>query len=96
MNIRVWLIGCAALTVTACEEFQSAGFSPAGGGVGPAPEAVVALADPRQDLTTVKLDPADGCYVYRYVGPVETTFLPVRTPTGSPICVASEVTPVPG
>jgi hypothetical protein len=30
--------------------------------------------------------PEDGCYWYRYVGPVETTYLPLRTIEGRPIC----------
>ncbi len=50
------------------------------------PEAVIALAAPFQDLTTVRLDPASGCYLYRHVGPVETTFLPLLTRDGRPIC----------
>lgn len=94
MKNRVWMIGCAALMLAACEEFESAGFGPGNaGGVGPAPEPVAALAATNQDLTAVKLDPADGCYVYRYVGPVETTFLPLRTPAGSPICAPKEAEP---
>lgn len=45
MKNRVWMIGCAALMLAACEEFESAGFGPGNaGGVGPAPEPVAALA----------------------------------------------------
>ncbi len=50
------------------------------------PEQVIALAAPYQDLNAVRLDPATGCYVYRHVGPVEITFLPLRTVDGRPIC----------
>jgi hypothetical protein len=50
------------------------------------PEGVLAIAAPYQDLTAVRIDPTDGCYVYRYVGPVETTFLPLRSRRGGPIC----------
>jgi len=47
---------------------------------------VVAAVSPRQDLRFVRIDPIDGCYVYRHTGPVETTFLPLRTVNGNPIC----------
>ncbi|MGH1368046.1 MAG: hypothetical protein ACRBCL_05470 [Maritimibacter sp.] len=50
------------------------------------PEGVLEIAAPYQDLTAVKIDPVDGCYVYRHVGPVETTFLPLRATNGRPIC----------
>ncbi len=50
------------------------------------PEAVIAAAAPYQDLSAVRLNPLDGCYEYRHVGVVETTFLPLRTRDGRPIC----------
>ena len=50
------------------------------------PDGVLALADPTQDLTTVRINPKDDCYWYQYVGPVETTYLPLRSPQGNPIC----------
>ncbi|SDI54219.1 hypothetical protein [Aliiruegeria lutimaris] len=50
------------------------------------PEGVIALAAPNQDLTTVRIQPEDGCYWYRYSGPVETTYLPLRARDGRPIC----------
>nr|WP_232222872.1 hypothetical protein [Sulfitobacter guttiformis] len=56
------------------------------------PEGVLAIAAKNQDLTSVRIDPADGCYVYRYVGPVETTFLPLRADNGRPICSRPAVT----
>ncbi|MEL6465246.1 MAG: hypothetical protein AAFQ58_09780 [Pseudomonadota bacterium] len=88
------VLAAAAVTLAACDETtQSNG---AGGPfITPLPERIVALADPRQDLTAVKVDPADGCLVYRYVGPVETTFLPLRSKEGRPICTrpTAETTP---
>nr|WP_240931863.1 hypothetical protein [Sedimentitalea sp. CY04] len=58
-----------------------------GNGVGTAaPAAVQEIAAPNQDLENVRIDPEDGCYTYRHVGPVETTYLPLRTTEGSPIC----------
>ncbi|MFD2855951.1 hypothetical protein ACFSZS_15885 [Seohaeicola zhoushanensis] len=44
------------------------------------------MAAPGQDLQDVRVFPEDGCYWYRYVGPVETTYLPLRTRDGRPIC----------
>ena len=56
---------------------------------GDVPDAVASLAAPYQDLQSARLLPADGCYWYRHVGPVETTLLPLRTIDGRPICTAS-------
>lgn len=52
----------------------------------PAPEAVVAIAGPGQDLNAVTLLEEDGCYWYTYVGPVETTQLPLLSREGRHIC----------
>jgi hypothetical protein len=49
------------------------------------PAQVIALADPTQNLQAVRIMD-DGCYWYEHAGPVETTMLPLRTPSGSPIC----------
>ena len=45
-----------------------------------------AIAGPGQDLSDVRINNADGCFVYRYNGPVETTYLPLRNRKGQPIC----------
>jgi len=50
------------------------------------PESVRAIADPTQDLTKAYFRVSDGCYWYRYDGPVEVTDLPLRTTGGAPIC----------
>nr|WP_252731263.1 hypothetical protein [Lentibacter algarum] len=52
------------------------------------PEEVLALAGPGQPLDALRKNPVDGCYEYQHVGPVETTFLPLRTANGNPICTA--------
>ncbi|WP_300514225.1 hypothetical protein [Aliiroseovarius sp.] len=57
-----------------------------GGFIMELPEPVLEIVAPNQDLTAVRIDPEDGCYVYRHVGPVETTFLPLRSKRGRPIC----------
>ncbi|MXU65954.1 hypothetical protein [Oceanomicrobium pacificus] len=56
----------------------------------PVPEEVLAVAAPYQDLSAVILRPEDGCFWYRYVGPVETTLLPLRTTAGRHICTRSQ------
>lgn len=50
------------------------------------PAEVLAIAAPHQDLTSVRIEPLDGCYVYLHVGPVETTLLPLTTMAGGRIC----------
>lgn len=47
---------------------------------------LIAIAAPYQDLSTVRINPVDGCYEYRHVGPVETTYLPLRAKAGNPLC----------
>ncbi|MEC7764791.1 MAG: hypothetical protein VX874_23005 [Pseudomonadota bacterium] len=59
------------------------------------PERVMQMAAPYQNLATVRVDPVDGCYVYQHVGPVETTFLPLRTNDGRPICTRAPGEPAP-
>lgn len=86
MKARFWIAGCAALFVTSCGAVQSTSSGPADGFFKELPEGVLAIAATNQDLTAVRIDPTDGCYVYRYVGPVETTFLPLRSTNGRPIC----------
>lgn len=93
MKKLIWLVGCAPLLLTACEEFDGAASSPSNQFVQQLPEGVLTMAAPYQDLNAVKLDKARNCYVYRYAGPVETTFLPLRTADGRPICVKVAPTP---
>ncbi|MCH2075328.1 MAG: hypothetical protein MK180_00380 [Rhodobacteraceae bacterium] len=50
----------------------------------PLPEEVAAVADPRF-VATARLR-EDGCYWYVHDNAVETTFLPLRTRDGRPIC----------
>lgn len=74
------LAACATTTTTTSPE----------GYIAELPEGVLAIAAPYQDLTTVRIDPVDGCYVYRHVGVVEATFLPLRTRDGRPICTRAQ------
>lgn len=75
----------APLLLAACATDTASDTTPEGF-IAELPEAVLELAAPYQDLSAVRIDPASGCYVYRHVGVVETTFLPLRTREGRPIC----------
>lgn len=86
MKRGIWFAGAALLALAACETNAPMETTPANEFLETLPEGVLAIAAPGQDLSAVKIDPLDGCYVYRYVGPVETTFLPLRTIDGRPIC----------
>ena len=79
-----WVGG--ALLLAACETTTTGSSTTPEGFIAELPEAVLELAAPYQDLSAVRIDPASGCYVYRHVGVVETTFLPLRTREGRPIC----------
>ena len=52
-------------------------------------EDLIAQLAPGQNLENVRLLPEDGCYWYQWAGPVETTYLPLRTREGRLICVRS-------
>jgi hypothetical protein len=86
MKAVFWMMSGAVLTLAGCEEYQGGTTDASSGFITNLPESVAALAAPYQDLSAVKVNPTDGCYVYRHVGPVETTLLPLRTPEGRPIC----------
>ncbi len=81
----------AALALTACEEFEGGNAS----GFATLSESVIEIAAPNQDLKAVRINAEDGCYEYRHIGPVETTFLPLRTKQGRPICTQVEETATP-
>jgi hypothetical protein len=48
-------------------------------------EELMSLVAPGQDISAVRVE-SDGCYWYRYVGPVEVTYLPLLTRDGRMIC----------
>lgn len=73
----------AALILAGCADPNAPGPD----GVLPVvPEQVLALAAPYQNLNAVRIGPGDNCFWYRHSGPVEVTWLPLRTPGGNPIC----------
>ena len=86
MNFQLWFSCGCALTLAACGEVTPENGGRANPFIQKLPEGVLAIAAPYQDLTTVKIEPTDGCYVYQHIGPVETTFLPLRSVNGRPIC----------
>ncbi|MDV7142060.1 hypothetical protein R3X27_05130 [Tropicimonas sp. TH_r6] len=91
MNTRPLALAAAMLSILgACTEMPvEDGGGPLPGFVD-LPENVVALAAPSQDLNRVRVAPEDGCYWYQWTGPVETTFLPLRSRDGRPICTVSQ------
>ena len=86
MKVPFWLLGFAGVSLAACGGLQDSNSGGSDGFIQNLPEGVLAIAAPYQDLQAVRINPVDGCYVYRHVGPVETTFLPLRTTEGRPIC----------
>ncbi len=96
MQTRIWVSATAALLLTACGEMPSSSSAPDDGFINKLPEGVLAVAASGQNLNAVKIDPTDGCYVYRYAGPVETTFLPLRSVDGRPICTRAPAPVVTG
>lgn len=86
MKVRFWLLGSVTVLLSACGGLQGANSNTADGFIKELPEGVLAIAAPYQDLNAVRIDEGNGCYVYRHIGPVETTFLPLRTVDGRPIC----------
>jgi hypothetical protein len=77
--------GSILLVLAACGAPVQSPVDPDTGFIRDLPPEVIALADSRQNLQAVRLM-EDGCYWYQHSGPVETTMLPLRTPTGSPLC----------
>lgn len=53
------------------------------------PEPVLAIAAPYQNLNKVRFNQSDNCFWYLHNGPVERTWLPLRTVNGNPICRAA-------
>ncbi|WP_397543434.1 hypothetical protein [Roseovarius salis] len=53
------------------------------------PANVAEMAAPNQNLDAVRLRPQDGCYWYRYDGPVETVMVPLRADGGGKICTSA-------
>jgi len=86
MKNLAWILGCGTSLLASCDTISGGNGNLSGGFIGELPEGVLAIVAPYQDLDAVRIDPLDGCYIYRYAGPVETTFLPLRAVDGRPIC----------
>lgn len=54
------------------------------------PPGLVEIAAPDQDLTRVLIQEDDGCYWFAHDNIVETTYLPLRTVRGAPICARAQ------
>ncbi len=89
MQMKIAGLLALSLALAACTEADMmASNTVVPGTVRNLPEEIVAMAAPNQNLKSVRIMPeaGDGCLWYRYVGPVETTWLPLRTRDGRPIC----------
>lgn len=84
-GVRLLAAGTLMLALGACVAPQPPEPETNAGFITNLPAEVISLADPDQNLQAVKIMD-DGCYWYQHAGPVETTMLPLRTPSGSPIC----------
>lgn len=82
MKKTIVLMACASGLLSACVETTGT-TTPF---IAEVPEAVSSIAAGGQNLNALRIDPIDGCYTYQHVGPVETTFLPLRAKNGRPIC----------
>ncbi|MBV7408112.1 hypothetical protein [Maritimibacter sp. DP1N21-5] len=74
------------LVLAACETGTMTATQPGATTPGGLPENVLSLAAPYQDVNSARLDEVTGCYSYLHRGPVESTYLPLRTIDGRPIC----------
>lgn len=85
MTKRLVAAALIPLALAGCEVAPTSG---AGGttAVSNLPENIMEMAAPHQDLSRARVDEATGCYVYLHSGPVENTYLPLRTRDGRPIC----------
>lgn len=85
MTAKTALYGLIVLGLAACAEprWDEANED---GTLAVVPESVLGLAAPYQDVSQVKLDPQTNCFWYLHAGPVEDTYLPLRTANGNPIC----------
>jgi len=88
MNVIRWLSMGAVLALAGCSSLTQTGADTSNPyiHIRNLPEGLPEIVAPFQDLDAVYLDQVDGCYVYRHVGVVETTFLPLRSKDGRPIC----------
>ncbi|WP_294228260.1 hypothetical protein [uncultured Shimia sp.] len=84
MTKGFWGVACTAILLAGCTDLG--GGTNSEGHLTNLSDNLVALAAPHQDLSTVRINPEDGCYEYRHVGPVETTYLPLRAHAGNPLC----------
>jgi hypothetical protein len=81
MKRKIFLLAPPALALAGCVSTAT----PPGQTEEGLNEELLALVAPGQDTSSVRIE-SDGCYWYRYVGPVEVTYLPLLTRDGRMIC----------
>jgi hypothetical protein len=78
---KTWVLGPLLLALAGC----AAPPTPPGQTEEGLSQELLSLVAPGQDMSSVRIE-SDGCYWYRYVGPVEVTYLPVLTRDNRMIC----------
>lgn len=87
MKIKPVALAILPIFLSACATAEFPGFTTGEPKqVDEVPESVTAAAASYQDLSNLRIQPEDGCYWWQWVGPVETTYLPLVTPDGRRIC----------
>ena len=86
MKLRTKLISAGVLILGACTVPVNGNDSGDTQAISNLPEEILAIAGPKQYLTSVRYRAEDGCYWYKHVGVVETVMLPLRSTSGQPIC----------
>ena len=91
MTIRMFCAVAATSTMAACAGIgPEAVVPPAAAEVTSVEQQIkdqiAARAAPNQDIASARLRPDDNCFWFSYVGPVETTELPLLTKDGRHLC----------
>lgn len=86
MKSSIWVMVTAGALLAGCTDMPTQTNITESGFIRELPEGVLTLAATNQNLNAVRIDQTTGCYEYEYRGPVETTFLPLRSDAGNPIC----------
>lgn len=93
MKITAILITVGAIALSACEVVPAKPVQQL-----PSPQEqimtqLVNLAAPNQNVQAARLNPIDNCFWVPYVGPVETTELPLLSRRGGAICAPAPAVP---
>ncbi|WP_282182993.1 hypothetical protein [Aliiroseovarius marinus] len=91
MKNLVLLVGVAAFGLSGCVAPSGvANMDPNLKTRATLPPEVAETVAPGQDTSDIRVDARDGCLMYRHVGPVETTYIPLRNKKGRAICIKQD------